>query len=50
MSNTKGKIFISAIGSLLKGFWKLTILALYFTCKLIEVVSSFIRKLLEKIL
>ncbi len=50
MSNTKGKIFISAIGSLLKGLWKLTLLALYFTCRLIEIVSAFIRKLLEKIL
>jgi hypothetical protein len=50
MSNTKGKIFVTALVSLLKGLWKLTLLALYFTTRFIEVVSGFTRKLLEKTL
>lgn len=50
MSNTKSKIFVTALVNLLKGLWKLTLLALYFTCRLIEIVSGFTRKLIEKIL
>jgi hypothetical protein len=50
MENTKGKIFITALVSLFKGLWKLTLLSLYFTTRFIEVVSGFTRKLIEKIL
>lgn len=50
MENTKGKIFVTAFVNLFKGFWKLTILTIYFTFKLTEIVSSFTRKLIEKIL
>lgn len=50
MSNTKAKIFIKVLVSLIKELLKLTALAIYLLSKMIEIVTSFICRILEKIL
>lgn len=50
MNNSKSKLFFTALVSVLKGIFKLTLITIYFLAKLIEIVASFIRKLLEKVL
>ena len=50
MKRSKGKIFFSAIGYILKALWKLLLLAIYATAKVVETFAGFIAKLTEKVL
>lgn len=45
-----GKTFITAIGYLLKALYKLLLLALYGSAKLIETFAGFVVKITEKLM
>ena len=50
MKNSKGQLLFQAIGGLLKGMWRLTLLLAYSLLKILEVLVSFLVKLTEKML
>jgi hypothetical protein len=50
MKKTKGSILYSAVSYLIKGLWKLLLLGLYALAKIMEVISSFLSKVFEKML
>lgn len=50
MAKSKPQILISSLKYILKSLWKLFLLGLYMTAKLIEALAGFLSKLLDKFL
>ncbi|MFC5044102.1 hypothetical protein [Aquimarina hainanensis] len=50
MGKHKGHILFSSLGYILKAIWKLLLLGLYATAKILETLAGFCSKLLDKFL
>lgn len=48
MMSTKGNTFIKALGGILKGIWKLLLLLIYGTARILEILAGFVSKVTEK--
>jgi hypothetical protein len=46
--SSKGSTFAKALGGILKGAWKLLLLLIYGTARIIEILAGFIGKVTEK--
>ncbi len=45
---TKGSTFVNALSGILKGLWKLLLLLVYGTARVVEMLAGFISKVTEK--